>query len=117
MLAYFWPIWNILQPFGEFVIIWHIFLPFLVYCTKKNLATLARIRTGEGFHFFPCKLFFKNRPLLERQDARRCVRAYEGRRVSASISSRRRARQGPRTYAGHGLRQLGTGPQVVLEQT
>jgi hypothetical protein len=40
-------VWNILRPsgicfyvwpFGNFVVIWYNF-PFLVYCTKKNLAT------------------------------------------------------------------------------
>jgi hypothetical protein len=46
MLDYFMCIWNIWQPFGisydhllHFVFIWYIF-PILVYCTKKNLATL-----------------------------------------------------------------------------
>jgi hypothetical protein len=36
-LVYFMVIWYILWPFG-------IFLPFLVYCTKKNLATLPPFR-------------------------------------------------------------------------
>jgi hypothetical protein len=49
MLVYFWhlsifltimyvfmAIWNILQPFG-------IFIPILVYCSTKNLATLTRV--------------------------------------------------------------------------
>jgi hypothetical protein len=30
-----WPFWHILWPFG-------IFLPILVFCTKKNLATLIQ---------------------------------------------------------------------------
>jgi hypothetical protein len=48
-ILYFLVIWAILRPlgifyicaFGNFVVIWYIF-PALVYCTKKNLATLLR---------------------------------------------------------------------------
>jgi hypothetical protein len=46
MLVYFMVFWNILRPFGIFytylVMLWSfgIFLPVLVYCAKKNLATL-----------------------------------------------------------------------------
>jgi hypothetical protein len=46
MLAYCIDIWSILQSFGifyghwvYFVVIWYNF-PVLVFCTKKNLATL-----------------------------------------------------------------------------
>jgi hypothetical protein len=43
MLAYFMAIWFILRPFGIFcgllIVNWYIF-PFLVFCSKKNLATL-----------------------------------------------------------------------------
>jgi hypothetical protein len=41
-------IWYILNPFGNFVAIWHVF-PVLVFCVKKNLATLEQclvLRTG-----------------------------------------------------------------------
>jgi hypothetical protein len=47
MLKNFMAVWNILRTFGifyeilvHFVLIWYIF-PVLVYCTKKNLATLT----------------------------------------------------------------------------
>jgi hypothetical protein len=49
MLVYFMDIGSILRPFDifydhlvYFVAIWYIFSPLLVYCTKKNLATLGR---------------------------------------------------------------------------
>jgi hypothetical protein len=38
-LEYFTTIGHILWAFGNLVVIWYIF-PTLVYCTKKNLATL-----------------------------------------------------------------------------
>jgi hypothetical protein len=48
-------IWNILQTFGifydhlvHFMFIWDIF-PVLVSCTKKNLATMAKIATAVNF--------------------------------------------------------------------
>jgi hypothetical protein len=41
MLVYLVTIWNILWPFANFAVIWYIFPPVLVRCTKKNLATLA----------------------------------------------------------------------------
>jgi hypothetical protein len=50
-------VWNILRPsgicfyvwqFGNVVVIWYNF-PFLVYCTKKNLATLLN---NEGNQWF-----------------------------------------------------------------
>jgi hypothetical protein len=41
-LEYFTTIGNILRTFDNFVIIWYIF-PTLVYCSKKNLATLAQV--------------------------------------------------------------------------
>jgi hypothetical protein len=53
-LVYFMSIWSILRPFGlfyghwkYFIAVWYIlwpfgiFFPVLVYCTKKNPATLA----------------------------------------------------------------------------
>jgi hypothetical protein len=43
MLIYFRAIWNILQIFGIFMTIWYVF-PVLVYCIRKNLATLLQIR-------------------------------------------------------------------------
>jgi hypothetical protein len=58
----FMDIWPILQEFGlltghsaYFVIIWYIFFPVLVCCTKKNLATLRcsrNRRTGEWWICF-----------------------------------------------------------------
>jgi uncharacterized Tic20 family protein len=48
MLVYFIAVWSILRPFGifcghlvYFMVSWYDF-PVLVYCTKKNLATLLR---------------------------------------------------------------------------
>jgi hypothetical protein len=38
-LEYIMNIWYILWPFGNLMAIWYIF-PILVYCVKKNLATL-----------------------------------------------------------------------------
>jgi hypothetical protein len=38
--TYFMVVWNILCPFDNVVVIWYIFIPVLVYCVKKNLATL-----------------------------------------------------------------------------
>jgi hypothetical protein len=32
----------ILWPFGYVVVIWYVFIHVLVYCVKKNLATLHR---------------------------------------------------------------------------
>jgi hypothetical protein len=70
MLVYFMVIWNILWSFGIFyghlvylwsfgnVVIVGIFYTVLVYCGKKNLATLvthtvqAATRDIDGFHFF-----------------------------------------------------------------
>jgi hypothetical protein len=56
MLVYFMSIWYILQPFGifysrlvYFTAVWYIFwlfgifFPVLVCCSKKNLATLAKL--------------------------------------------------------------------------
>jgi hypothetical protein len=49
-LVYFMCFWNILQPYGIFKLHWvillslGIFFPGLVYCTRKNLATLGRQR-------------------------------------------------------------------------
>jgi hypothetical protein len=47
MLVYFMAVWNILRPlgiyYGHLVMLWQfgIFFPVLVYCDKKNLATLV----------------------------------------------------------------------------
>jgi hypothetical protein len=38
-LVYFTAIWHILWPFYIFFVLWYIF-PLLVYCKKKDLATL-----------------------------------------------------------------------------
>jgi hypothetical protein len=47
-------LWSILRPFGifcghlvYFMVSWYI-VPVLVYCTKKNLATLFSIGTGDA---------------------------------------------------------------------
>jgi hypothetical protein len=68
MLVCFIDIWSILQPFGKiyghlvhFVIICNIFSPFLVCCTKNNLATLegstivahASAQQNESAHNYP----------------------------------------------------------------
>jgi hypothetical protein len=46
-LEYFTLIWYIIWQFVNIVVIWHI-SPILVYCVKKNLATLvASIRKGD----------------------------------------------------------------------
>jgi hypothetical protein len=45
-----WPFWYIVGPFGIFYGIWYIscligsFFPVLVFCCKKNLATLLLLR-------------------------------------------------------------------------
>jgi hypothetical protein len=47
MLVYLRDIWSILQPFGiryEHLVHFGIFFPVLVFCTKKNLATLDPTR-------------------------------------------------------------------------
>jgi hypothetical protein len=51
-------VWSIVQPFGifcshsvNFMVIWNIFSPILVHCSKKNLATLVERVLGK------CKLF------------------------------------------------------------
>jgi hypothetical protein len=44
-LHYFAASWNILWPLGNVVVIWYIF-PVLVYCVKKNLATLYGINNA-----------------------------------------------------------------------
>jgi hypothetical protein len=58
MLVYFIDIWSILRPFYTynghlvyFVVIWYIF-SILLYCTKKNLATLTSLGSyiGGVFH-------------------------------------------------------------------
>jgi hypothetical protein len=47
-------IWNLLRPFGTFygqlAIKWQfgIYSPILVYCVKKNLATLTQTRVTQG---------------------------------------------------------------------
>jgi hypothetical protein len=43
MWVYLLSLWNILRPIGNFVLIWYIF-PVLVYCVKKNLATLVQTK-------------------------------------------------------------------------
>jgi hypothetical protein len=48
---YFTTIWYILWPFGTFLSCKNIF-PVLVFCTKKNLATLARRITFITSNFF-----------------------------------------------------------------
>jgi hypothetical protein len=40
-VEYITAIWYILWSFGKFVVILYIFSPVLVYCVKKNLATLT----------------------------------------------------------------------------
>jgi hypothetical protein len=49
---HFMDMWSILRPcdifYGHFVVIWYIF-PILVYCIKKNLATLISRRTETRF--------------------------------------------------------------------
>jgi hypothetical protein len=52
-LVYFGFIWYIFSLFGIFFPIWYIF-PYLVYCTKKNLATLLM---GTHWHLFWGQLF------------------------------------------------------------
>jgi hypothetical protein len=54
MLAYLYgdlefitAVWYILCPFGNLVVIWYIF-PVLVYCVKKNMATLMYICENVG---------------------------------------------------------------------
>jgi hypothetical protein len=47
ILVYFVTIWSILHHWKYFMAIWYfswsfgIFIPILVFCTKKNLATLV----------------------------------------------------------------------------
>jgi hypothetical protein len=54
MLVYFVSIGDILRRFGIFhvllVILWSFgtFFPILVYCIKKNLATLCCVRVGDA---------------------------------------------------------------------
>jgi hypothetical protein len=48
-LEYFTDIWDILCPFGMYIM-WSfgIFFPVLVCCTEKNLATLPGARASQG---------------------------------------------------------------------
>jgi hypothetical protein len=36
IFVYFMPIWNILWPFGNFVVIWHMFPRFGILCQEKS---------------------------------------------------------------------------------
>jgi hypothetical protein len=47
-------IWYYLRSFGNLVAIWYIF-PLLVYCVKKNLATLTSTREKEKGRYRLCK--------------------------------------------------------------
>jgi hypothetical protein len=56
MFLYFMAIWSILRTFGifydhlvHFVFIWYTYIPVLVSCTKKNLATLLQTRVTRWF--------------------------------------------------------------------
>jgi hypothetical protein len=40
-LEYITAVWYIIGPFGNLVVSWY-FFPVLIYCIKKNLATLLR---------------------------------------------------------------------------
>jgi hypothetical protein len=58
MLVYFMPIWNksitaFFICYAHLVILWSfgLFFPVLVYCVKKNLATLVLCRTDFHPHF------------------------------------------------------------------
>jgi hypothetical protein len=57
MLAYFMAVCSILGPFGIFVSIWYIF-HVLVYCTKKNLATLVKLHIRNVVESFLRAYFF-----------------------------------------------------------
>jgi hypothetical protein len=69
MFVYFMVIWNILRPFGipygQEVMLWSFdkIFPILVYCVKKNLATLLVLSTCSAF--FPVFLL-RRRPLKSR---------------------------------------------------
>jgi hypothetical protein len=59
----FMTIWNILLPFGNFVVIWYNFPPFGILCQRKsgNPATNQLFRAAES-HFFPkCRICFSYR--------------------------------------------------------
>jgi hypothetical protein len=44
ILEYIMAIWYILWSFDNFVVVSY-FFPFLVYCVKKNLAALLKVRS------------------------------------------------------------------------
>jgi hypothetical protein len=89
MLVYFMPIWKILclfcKLYGHLEILWQfgIFSPVLVYCVKKNLATLSQ----RGLR--PRWLLFKDTPIIS------CA---EGPHFDVGITKKRSAR--PRGAVG-----------------
>jgi hypothetical protein len=60
-LEYFTAICYVLWPLRHSVAIWYIF-PVMVYCVKKNLATLATDQRHDQFVFLFCFCFPLTQP-------------------------------------------------------